>query len=100
MPKSSEPPDSSRPGVPVRPSDLPLLYTLAFFHMAVFLALPVAAWFIVRFLNNWPGLATRPFLVPVLVGVVLLVEIGLYWRTKRVWRRIQATRPPHDIPGG
>jgi hypothetical protein len=100
MPGSEEEPEPTSSGVPVRPSDLPLLYTLAFVHVAVLVALPVAAWFIVRFLKNWPGLSSREVLVPLLVGVVVLVEIGLFWRTRRVWRRIRDVGPAHDIHGG
>jgi hypothetical protein len=78
--------------VTIRPSDLPLLYLLLFIHTAVIASLPVAAWFIVRFLDSWPDESKPRFLVPALLVALVLVEVALGWRLRRVWRRVRRVR--------
>ena len=90
----SDSPNDSPERVPLRSSDLPLLLILAFAQGAVLLSLPVAAWFIARFLNSWPGERRPGYLVPILVVVVAAVEYGLFLRFRRLWRRIRGGPRP------
>lgn len=84
---TGDPSADSSHSITVRSSDLPLLYTLLILHVAVMLSLPVAGWFIVRFLNAWPD--HPAWLVPGLIAVLVLVEVGLAFRLRSIGRRVR-----------
>jgi hypothetical protein len=74
----------------IRTSDLPLFYILVAVQVAVILCLPVAGWVLIRFVANLPG--SRLFLVPALAVVVLVIEVAMIWRVRRLLSRLRSAR--------
>lgn len=77
----------------IRTSDLPLFYILIAVQVAVILSLPVAGWVLIRFVAALSE--SRLYLVPALVVVVLLIEVAMVWRVRRLLIRLRrAGRSP------
>lgn len=87
-------PESEEPTpVTIRTSDLPLFYILIAVQVAVILSLPVAGWVLIRFVAALSE--SRLYLVPALVVVVLLIEVAMVWRVRRLLIRLRrAGRSP------